>query len=89
LGHDELNVLVLNALSVNLFLIVLLFLGCGLLAVAVVVAGVVVVVSSVGKLLGSGGLGAGVEVLNLGLAEDAGKLSIFCILRQVQHVWSV
>lgn len=70
LGHDELNVLVLDALGVDLLLVILLLLG-GLLAVAVVVAGMVVVVGSVGELLGGGRLGAGVEVLNLGLAEDA------------------
>lgn len=71
LGHDELDVLVLNALGVDLLIIVLLLLS-GLLAVAVVVAGVVVVVSgAVGELLSSGGLGAGVQVLNLSLTEDA------------------
>lgn len=42
---------------------------------AVVVAGVVVVVGSVGELLGGSGLGAGIQVLDLGLAKDAVKLS--------------
>lgn len=38
---------------------------------AVVVAGVVVLVRSVGELLGSGGLGTSVQVLDLSLTEDA------------------
>ena len=76
LGHDELDILVLDALSIYLLAIVfLLLLGCLALvvvvAIVVAVAGVVVVVStSAGKLLGSSGLGAGIEVLNLSLAED-------------------
>lgn len=80
LRHDELNVLVLDALGVHLLAVVLLLLGSlvgagvgtldGLAAgLAVVVAGVVVL--SGGELLGSGGLSRGVEVLDLGLTEDA------------------
>lgn len=37
----------------------------------VAVAGVVVLSGLAGELLGSGGLGGGVKVLNLGLTEDA------------------
>lgn len=39
--------------------------------VVVRVAGVVVLSGLVGELLGGSGLGAGVEVLDLGLTEDA------------------
>lgn len=39
--------------------------------VVVRVAGVVVLSGLAGQLLGGSGLGAGVEVLDLGLAEDA------------------
>lgn len=84
LSHDELNVLGLEAGVVNLLAIILflLLLGLGLrgLALAVVVV-VVVIVTGVGvtvagglggsQLLGSGGLSLGVQVLNLGLTEDA------------------
>jgi hypothetical protein len=42
-----------------------------LVVVAVVVAGVVVLSGLAGELLGGSGLGAGVEVLNLGLTKDA------------------
>jgi hypothetical protein len=76
LGHDEFDILVLDALGVDLLVVILLLLG-SLLAVAVVVAGVVVVVrGGVGELLGSGSLGAGVEVLDLGLTEDAVTLLV-------------
>lgn len=84
--HDKLNVLALEARVVNLFVIVLLFLlllvlGSFALAlaglVAVVVAGVVVGVSlGLGELLGGGSLGLGVQVLDLGLTEDAGAGSV-------------
>lgn len=78
LRHDELDILVLNALGVHLLAVILLLLGGLLLGVttldslarlAVVVARVVVLGG--GKLLGSRGLGGGVQVLDLGLTEDA------------------
>lgn len=81
LGHDKVNVLGLEAGLVNLLAVVLLFLllalGLGGLALAVVV---LVVMTSVltaggglggGKLLSSGSLGLGVQILDLGLTEDA------------------
>lgn len=87
LGHDKLNILVLKSLGVNLLIIFLLLLllvsglnGLALaVVVSVVVAGVVMASVVVGvsscELLGGGCLCLGVEVLNLGLAEDAkGKL---------------
>lgn len=88
LGHDKLNIFVLKSLGVNLLIIFLLLLllvgGLNSLALAVVVTSVVVsgvVVASVVvgisscELLGGRCLCLGVEVLNLGLAEDAkGKL---------------
>lgn len=43
---------------------------------AVAVAGVIMVMGGVSKLLGSGGLGTGVKILDLGLAEDATNASI-------------
>ena len=43
-----------------------------IVVVIMVVAGVVVVVVVAGQLLGSSLLGRGVQVLNLGLTEDAG-----------------
>lgn len=82
LGHDKVDVLGLEAGLVNLLAVVLLFfllaLGLGGLALAEDV--VLVVVTSVltsggslggGKLLSSGSLGLGVQVLDLGLTEDA------------------
>lgn len=85
LGHDELDVLGLEASVINLLAIVLLLLlglstGNGLALVAlsgVVVAGVLVGGLG-GELLGSLGLGLGVEVLNLGLTEDAVLLVSNC-----------
>lgn len=76
MGHDEFDVLLLDALGVDLVLLVFLLLlgiiSCGSSArLAVAVAGVVVVSALACKLLGGGSLGAGVQVLNLGLAEDA------------------
>lgn len=87
LGADKLNVLVLQTRGVNLSLVLLLSLlvarGLGGLALAVVVLVVVLMVVagvvvarvfrvSLRQLLGSRGLGLGVEVLDLGLAKDAG-----------------
>lgn len=80
LGHDEFDVLVLNALGVHFLAVVLLFLGSlvggGVGALNGLPAGLTVVVARVvvlggGQLLGSGGLGGGVQVLDLGLTEDA------------------
>ena len=80
--HDELNILGLKARLVNLLtIILLLFLlillrGLALaedLLLGVVVTGVVTGSLGGSELLGSGGLGLGVQVLNLGLTEDAAK----------------
>lgn len=83
LGHDELNVLGLETRVVDLLAVILLLLLClllldGLALVAVVVAGVVVASVVAGSLLlgeslGRRGLGLRVEVLNLGLTEDAAE----------------
>ena len=91
LSHDQVNVLGLEATLVNLlailFLIVLLGLG-GLCAefglVLVVVAGVLTASASLsgGQLLGSRSLGLGVQVLDLGLTEDAAN-SQYCFLFSV------
>jgi hypothetical protein len=77
LGHDELDVLGLKTGVIDLLAVILLLLGLGALdglalgtLGGVVVAGVVVG-RLVGELLGSLGLSLGVEVLNLGLTEDA------------------
>lgn len=80
LSHDELDVLGLEASLIDLLTIILflLLLGLGLggLALAVVVVVVVTGVLASGglsgsQLLGSGGLSLGVQVLDLGLTEDA------------------
>ena len=78
LGHDELDVLGLKASVVDLLAIVLLLLlllgtldGLALVTLGGVVVAGVVVGGLAGELLGSLGLGLGVEVLNLGLTEDA------------------
>jgi uncharacterized membrane protein YdfJ with MMPL/SSD domain len=80
LCHNELDVLGLKAILVNLLTIILLFLFLliilGSLALAenlllVVVTGVVTGSLGGSELLGSGSLGLGVQVLNLGLTEDA------------------
>lgn len=76
--HDQLNVLGLETGLVDLLAIVLLLflllLGGRLLALAVVVALVVTGSLGLSELLGSGGLGSGVQVLDLGLTEDAAEL---------------
>jgi len=82
--HDQLNVLALQVILIDL-LVILIFVVVVMVVVvtAVIVAAVVdglplaVVVTCVGvllgldDLLGSGGLGLGVEVLDLGFSEDA------------------
>lgn len=77
--HDKLNILSLEAALVDLLTIILLLILLGLdlggLALAKVVLVVVtgVVTGSLGgsELLGGGSLGLGVQVLDLGLTEDA------------------
>lgn len=93
LSHDELNVLRLKTSIVNLLAIVLFLLGL-LTSIAfdclalvgtlgrVVVAGVLVG-RLCGKLLGSGCLSLGVQVLDLSLTEDA--ISLYQSL-QISHV---
>jgi hypothetical protein len=79
LGHDEFDVLSFEAAVVNLFIIVVLFIGllildCLALAVfmRVVVARMIGICGfGGGKLLRSSGLGLRVEILNLGFTEDA------------------
>lgn len=81
LSHDQINVLGLEASLINLLAIILLLfllaLGLGGLGLAkvvlVVVTSVLVTTTSLGsgQLLSSGSLGLGVQVLNLGLTEDA------------------
>lgn len=80
LGHHELDVLGLETGVVHLLTIVLLLLsrllvldGFALVGAVggVVVTGVRIVCRLCGKLLGGRGLSLGVEVLNLGFAEDA------------------
>lgn len=89
LGHDELDILVLEAGGINLLLllillivVVVLFVLLGVSAlnslgvvVAVVVTGVVVLGTGGGELLGGSLLGGGVQILNLGLTEDATSYS--------------
>ena len=85
MGHDQLDILVLktgsiNFLSVILIVVLLVIASINSLTLAVVVtrvivAGVVmsrvVVGLSLSQLLSSGGLGLGVEILDLSLTEDA------------------
>lgn len=83
MGHDQLDILVLQTSSINLLSLILVFIllvtGVDGLALAVVVGVVVasVVMSSVvvgllgSQLLSGRGLGLGVEILDLGLTEDA------------------
>lgn len=86
--HDELDVLGLEAGVVDLLAVVLLLdllLGLALLVsvvvvVVVVVAGVVVtLLLGLGELLGGRSLGLRVQVLDLGLTEDAGAGSAGCL----------
>lgn len=77
MGHDKLDILVLDTLRIDfLAIVLLLLLVLTLVLVAgVVVTGVVVLSGLAGELLGGSGLGAGVEVLNLGLTKDTIRLS--------------
>lgn len=76
LGHDQLNVLILEPFGVDFLaivvVVVLLGLGGldGLAGLTVVVAGVVTVGTCGSKLLSSSLLGRGVDILDLGLAKD-------------------
>lgn len=82
--HDKLNVLALETGVINLLVIVLLLflllvldgLALGGLVTVVVASVVVGLGLGLSKLLGGGGLGLGVEVLDLGLTEDAGAGSV-------------
>ena len=82
--HDQLDILGLKVGLVNLLtiilLILLLILGLGGLGLAenllVVVTGVVAGGLGGSELLGGGSLGLGVQVLNLGLTEDAESVSV-------------
>lgn len=83
LCHDQLNVLgletsVIDLLAIILFLFLLSVARIDSLAlVRVIVAGVVTTSTFlVGELLSSRSLGLRVEVLDLGLSEDAAKLSV-------------
>ena len=88
--HDKLDVLGLKTRVIDLLTVVLLLdllLDLLLLAVSVVVVVVVVVAGvvvalllSLGELLGGGSLSLGVQVLDLGLTEDADAGSA-CVLR--------
>lgn len=86
MGHDQFDILVLESgsidlLSIVLIIVLLVLAGIDSLALSVVVGVIMarVVVSSVvvgfsgGELLGSRCLSLGVQVLNLGLTEDAVK----------------
>lgn len=73
--HDKLNVLALKALLVDFLIVVVVIIllrvaGVNGLALAMVVTCVRVLLL-LDDLLGCGGLSLGVEVLDLGLAEDA------------------
>jgi hypothetical protein len=84
LCHNELDILGLKVGLINLLtiilLILLLILGLGGLGLAenllVVVTGVVASGLGGSELLSGGSLGLGVQVLNLGLTEDAKCLSV-------------
>ena len=87
--HDKLDVLALEARVVDLLVVILLLflllLVFNSLALAVVVVVIVVVVMAsvvvglslgLSELLSGGSLSLGVQVLNLGLTEDAGAGSV-------------
>lgn len=82
--HDQLDILGLKAGLIDLLtiilLILLLILGLGGLALAenllVVVTGVVTCGLGGSELLSGGSLGLGVQVLNLGLTEDAASVLV-------------
>lgn len=81
MGHDQLNVLILKSISIDFLVIVFIVLlavgtldGLAGLAVAVVVAGVVVVTTRSGERLSRSLLGRRVQILDLGFTEDANVL---------------
>ena len=88
--HNELDILGLKVGLINLLTIILLILllivGLGGLGLAenllVVVTGVVASGLGGSELLSGGSLGLGVQVLNLGLTEDAKSFSV-----KVIHTW--
>ena len=90
LCHNELDILGLKVGLINLLTIILLILllivGLGGLGLAenllVVVTGVVASGLGGSELLSGGSLGLGVQVLNLGLTEDAKSFSV-----KVIHTW--
>jgi hypothetical protein len=84
LGHNQLDIFVLQARSINLLSVILIIIllvitlinsfafpvvVVGMIVTRVVVSGVVVLLLS-GELLGSGSLRLGVEILDLGLTKD-------------------
>ena len=88
--HDKLDVLGLKTRVIDLLTVILLLLGLLLdllllavsvvVVVVVVVAGVVVtLLLSLGELLGGGSLSLGVQVLDLGLTEDADAGSAYVL----------
>lgn len=86
--HHKLNVLALQTSLIDLLAIILFLLFFFLsfssvngLALAVVVAGMLSSFSS-GELLGGSGLRLGVEVLDLGFAEDAMECSAFLFVKK-------
>ncbi len=98
MGHNQLNILVLKSRSINLLSIILVILFLvvasldglaltvvvGVVVTRVVVAGVVVGLLS-SELLSSGCLGLGVEILDLGLAEDTLSKVSWIYWRQLSY----